>query len=182
MRGQAGPRPAMPVSRPRDRRAHTVKAFASQVAGSVSDPGGGAKPKLNFLGNEVDPFLVELCGIVVWVTEKEKYVTFGVDDSTSVAQCLVWRPASAAEAQVAKRAKWSREETQALEEVARDRHGRLLNSELVLGAQVKVRGRVDSYLGRAQVKVASVCKVDDPNAETEHRMDAERLYRDVYTK
>ncbi|QDZ20927.1 OB domain-containing protein [Chloropicon primus] len=142
----------------RDGQTHTLKLFAFQVAS------GTWKQYQD----------VECCGVVVEVYKATKYTMFAIDDATAVVQCILWRPArngSTGGGVSAERTVWMEVQEEAYES---EREG------LALGCQVKVRGQVHEYKGQRQIKVASLCPLTEPNAETEHRLDTERLFRLVY--
>ena len=142
-----------------------------------------------YCGFQSQSLLVESCGIVVEVVMAAKYTLFAIDDSTSVLQCLLWAPSSDRYPNGGGGKKWSRTggtggmsaESAVWAEVSKERY-EATRRGLVLGAQVKVQGKVHAFRGQTQLKVMSVCPLRDANVETEHRLDTERLHRLVYLR
>merc|ERR1739848_549767 len=188
---------------------HTLKVFAAQVLHSARvlpangiAAGGSASSSSKssdasrrgavyaYCGYQSPSMVVECCGVVVEVHRGDKYTLFTIDDATSLLQCMLWRPNTSNDNYKNNKYYYNKRrkttmggglsiESTVWSEVNEERYEQA-KKMTVLGSQVKVRGRLHSYKGQIQVKVASLCQLCDPNAETEHRLDTERLHRQVY--
>ncbi|MQM21064.1 hypothetical protein Taro_054095 [Colocasia esculenta] len=129
----------------------------------------------------------EAVGVVVTRDRRDKFLRFLLDDGTGCVPCILWlnyhhllrlpaEGAAAAPAPIPRHLVGrSPSEIEMLGRVAEGHAERAL-----LGALVRVRGRVTAYRGAVQLTVDGVAVERDPNAEALHWLQCFRLARRCY--
>ncbi|KAJ3192835.1 CST complex subunit STN1 [Irineochytrium annulatum] len=97
---------------------------------------------------------VKICGIITAKDERERNISYYVDDGSGVVGCTEWFPESV-------RSKWDRR-------------------TLPLGALVTVQGKVSEYNHQRQIVVNIITRETDPNAELLWWLEVADLAATVY--
>ncbi|XP_060698149.1 CST complex subunit STN1 isoform X1 [Hemiscyllium ocellatum] len=124
---------------------------------------------------------VDILGIIVQKREREKSVSFGVDDGTGVISCLCWKKQRALEN--IKPASFSFG-LNLLEQLNKITQLEQQNSQLELGDIVHVRGWLKDYREQREIHSTNVSKIADPvfTAQIARMLELPYLYRNFYDK
>ncbi|XP_048464828.1 CST complex subunit STN1 [Rhincodon typus] len=124
---------------------------------------------------------VDILGTVVQKREREKFVSFGVDDGTGVISCLCWKKQRTSENIKPASSSFG---LNLLEQLNKITQLEQRNSQLDLGDIVHVRGWLKDYREQREINSTSVSKIADPvfTAQIARMLELPYLYRNFYDK
>ncbi|NXJ73559.1 STN1 protein, partial [Trogon melanurus] len=129
---------------------------------------------------------VDVIGIVIQKKERDAFYSYGVDDSTSVINCICWKNPMVAETSLSGNLsnKYTHSSLAVLEQMKRLQEVVSQKTKLEIGDVVRVRGHIRTYRQQREIQASCFYKVDDPvcDVQISRMLELPCLYREVYDK
>lgn len=115
---------------------------------------------------------VEIVGVIVSLAERNKTIEYYIDDGSGVMRCQQW--VETPQADDPSTGQWVYQSADQKNFQSIYRSTRTLH--LCLGHTVRVLGKIIKYWDETSIKITSIHRLIDPNAEMLHAVECMRLY------